>query len=130
MDILGIGIPELLLIFVIALIVLGPKNLLSTTRQVSSGIRKLLQSDMWQSMMNSTREIKEVQNQIIKDTGITESLNSLRQSTRVLSNPSAPKWTQSVQPPAGNPGTTPGQAANAPAALPPDTPSNLPIKEE
>lgn len=92
MNILGIGIPELLVIFVVALIVLGPGNMIKTARQMSTAIKKLLSSDLWRSMVSSTKEIRNIQDQIIKETGLPESLQSLRQSTRVLTNPAANQW--------------------------------------
>ena len=72
MNILNIGIPELLLIFVIALIVLGPRNMVSTSRQLSGAIRKFISSNTWKSIINSTQEIRNMQDKIINDTGLPE----------------------------------------------------------
>ena len=96
MNILGVGIPELLVIFVVALIVLGPGNMVKTARQMSTGIKKLLSSDLWRSMVSSTKEIRNIQDQLIKETGLPESIKSLRQSTRVLTNPAANQWTNTI----------------------------------
>lgn len=93
MNILGIGFPELLFIFVIALIVLGPRNLVKTSTQLSSAIRRFVTSDTWKSIVHSTKEIRDIQGKIIGDTGLQESINTLRNSTRDLVNPSTAKWT-------------------------------------
>jgi Sec-independent protein translocase protein TatA len=92
MNILNIGIPELLFIFVIALIVLGPRNMVSTSRQLSGAIRKFISSNTWKSIINSTQEIRNIQDKIINDTGLPETLKTLQNSTRVLVTPSQPKW--------------------------------------
>jgi sec-independent protein translocase protein TatB len=92
MNILNIGIPELLLIFVIALIVLGPRNMVSTSRQLSKAIRKFITSNTWKSIINSTQEIRNMQDKIINDTGLPETLKTLQNSTRDLVLPSQPKW--------------------------------------
>jgi Sec-independent protein translocase protein TatA len=92
MNIFGIGFPELLFIFVIALIVLGPRNMVKTSRQLSTAIRKFVTSDTWKSIIHSTKEIRDIQGQIIEDTGLQESINTLRNSTRDLVNPSIAKW--------------------------------------
>lgn len=92
MNILNIGIPELLLIFVIALIVLGPRNMVSTSRQLSGAIRKFISSNTWKSIINSTQEIRDIQDKIINDTGLPETLKTLQNSTRDLVVPSQPKW--------------------------------------
>jgi Sec-independent protein translocase protein TatA len=92
MNIFGIGFPELLLIFVIALIVLGPRNMVSTSRQLSKAIRKFITSNTWKSIINSTQEIRDMQDKIINDTGLPETLKTLQNSTRDLVLPSPPKW--------------------------------------
>jgi len=92
MNIFGIGFPELLFIFVIALIVLGPRNLVKTSTQLSSAIRRFVTSDTWKSIVHSTKEIRDIQGKIIGDTGLQESINTLRNSTRDLVNPSIAKW--------------------------------------
>ena len=92
MNIFGIGFPELLFIFVIALIVLGPRNLVKTSQQLSSAIRRFVTSDTWKSIVHSTKEIRDIQGKIIEDTGLQDSINTLRNSTRDLVNPSIAKW--------------------------------------
>jgi Sec-independent protein translocase protein TatA len=76
MEIFGIGFPELLFIFVIALIVLGPRNMVKTSRQVSDGINKIVTSNTWKS--------------VIQDTGLPETLRDFQEKTRDLVNPSIP----------------------------------------
>jgi Sec-independent protein translocase protein TatA len=92
MNIFGIGFPELLLIFVIALIVLGPRNMVSTSRQLSRAIRKFITSNTWKSIINSTQEIRNIQDKIINDTGLPETLKTLQDSTRDLVITTQPKW--------------------------------------
>jgi Sec-independent protein translocase protein TatA len=92
MNIFGIGFPEILLIFVIALIVLGPRNMVSTSRQLSKAIRKFITSNTWKSIINSTQEIRNMQDKIMNDTGLPETLKTLQNSTRDLVLPSQPKW--------------------------------------
>ncbi len=122
MNIFGIGFPELLFIFVIALIVLGPRNMVKTSQQLSAAIRKFVTSDTWKSIIHSTREIRDIQGHIIEDTGLQESINTLRNSTRNLVNPITGKWSpepnnrilppekQPLKPAADNQGDIPGNA--------------------
>lgn len=93
MNVFGIGFPEILFILVIALIILGPKNLVKTSRDISSAIRKFATSDTWKSIINSTQEIRNIQEKIIDDTGLKESINTLRSSTRDIGlPPSQSRW--------------------------------------
>jgi|GEM_PF-476078 len=96
MNILGIGIPELIIIFIVAMIVLGPGNMVKTAAQASAAIKKLLNSEMWRSMVNSTQEIRTIQGQIIKETGLPETIQSLKQSTRIITNPALEQWRSAV----------------------------------
>jgi Sec-independent protein translocase protein TatA len=96
MNILGIGIPELIIIFIVAMIFLGPGNMVKTASQVSAAIKKLLNSEMWRSMVNSTKEIRTIQGQIIKETGLPETIQSLKQSTRIITNPALEQWRSTV----------------------------------
>ena len=78
MNIFGIGFPELLFIFVIALIVLGPR-IWFNFQQLSSAIRKFVSSNTWKSIVHSTKEIRDIQGKIIEDTGLQDSLNTLQE---------------------------------------------------
>jgi len=99
MNILGIGIPELIFIFIIAMIILGPGNMVKTARQLSAGIKKMLNSDLWRSMVISTKEMRNIQDKILKETGLPESLESLKQSTKVITNPASNQWVNTIQNP-------------------------------
>ncbi len=88
MNILGIGFPEFLFIFVIALIVVGPKNLITSSKKFSGVIQKIVTSNTWKSVIYSTQEIKDLKEKIIEDTGLNETLRSFQDSTRILISPS------------------------------------------
>jgi Sec-independent protein translocase protein TatA len=103
MNIFGIGFPELLLIFIIALIVLGPRNMVSTSQQLSRAIRKFISSNTWRSIINSTQEIRDIQDKIINDTGLPETLKTLQDSTRDMVIPTKPKWNTKIDTPISSP---------------------------
>jgi Sec-independent protein translocase protein TatA len=95
MDFLGIGPLELLLIFVLALILLGPKEMVSTAKKAAEAIRKVTQSDFWKEAVDSSREIRQLPTQIMKDTGLDE---ELRKINRDLSrNQDQVKWEQDME---------------------------------
>ncbi len=98
MNVFGVGLPELILIFIVAMIVLGPRNIVTSSRKLSESIRKLVTSETWQSVIKSTQEIRDIQGQILEDTGLPESIKTLQNSTRDLVTPSIPKW----NPPSNN----------------------------
>ncbi len=77
MDFLGIGPLELLLIFVLALILLGPREMVNTARKAAEAIRKMTQSDFWKDAVDSSREFRNLPTQIMKDTGLDEELRKI-----------------------------------------------------
>lgn len=77
MEFLGVGPLELLLIFVIALILLGPKEMVGTARKAAEAIRKLTQSDFWKDAVDSSREIRQLPDQIMKETGLDAELRKI-----------------------------------------------------
>jgi Sec-independent protein translocase protein TatA len=74
MEVFGIGPLELVLIFLIMLVVLGPKEMISGARKLADWIRKLRQSDLFKT----SKEIAEMPKQIMKDTGLQDEINQIR----------------------------------------------------
>jgi len=95
MEFLGIGPLELLLIFVLALILLGPKEMVSTAKKAAEAIRKVTQSDFWKEAVDSSREIRQLPNQIMKDTGLDEELRKINRD--LARNQDQVKWEQDME---------------------------------
>ena len=95
MEFLGIGPLELLLIFVLALILLGPKEMVSTAKKAAEAIRKVTKSDFWKEAVDSSREIRQLPNQIMKDTGLDEELRKINRD--LARNQDQVKWEQDME---------------------------------
>ncbi len=72
MDILGIGPLELFFIILIALIVLGPKDMVKAGRTIGKGLRQLVMSENWRTIQRASREIRTLPNRLIREAGIEE----------------------------------------------------------
>lgn len=77
MEIFNIGLPELILILLIMLIVLGPERSIIQMKNVARFVRKLVQSPMWADIMNTSREIKELPTKMIRESGIDEEITQI-----------------------------------------------------
>jgi Sec-independent protein translocase protein TatA len=77
MDILGIGPLELILILVIALIVLGPNDMVKTGKTIGRFLRKLVLSPGWQTIQATSREIRHLPNRLMREAGLDEIKESL-----------------------------------------------------
>jgi len=58
MEILGIGPSELLFIVVLALIILGPKDMQQAGRTIGKWLRQVVTSDGWKVFQQTSREIQ------------------------------------------------------------------------
>jgi sec-independent protein translocase protein TatB len=72
MDILGIGPTELAFIILIALILLGPKEMEKTGRTIGRFLRDLTKSEGWQAFRDTSREIRNLPNRLMREANIED----------------------------------------------------------
>ena len=72
MDILGIGPVELAFIFLIALILLGPKEMEKAGRTVGRWLRNFVSSDTWRAFRDTSREIRNLPNRLMREANLEE----------------------------------------------------------
>ena len=72
MDILGVGPLELLFIVIIALIVLGPKDMAKAGRSIGRFLRTMMMSETWQVVRQASNEIRAMPNRLMREAGIEE----------------------------------------------------------
>jgi sec-independent protein translocase protein TatB len=81
MEIFNIGPLELVFILIIALIVLGPENMVKSARGLGKWIYKLVRSPMWATLINTSRELREFPEKLVREAGIDESLKEIRDAS-------------------------------------------------
>jgi sec-independent protein translocase protein TatB len=86
MELFGIGPLELLLILVIAVIVLGPKGMVTAARETGKFIRMIIHSPLWREVVETSNEIRDLPRKIVREAGIEKDLKELRDSTRTTIN--------------------------------------------
>ena len=72
MDILGIGIPELGFIILIALIVLGPKDMKKAGKTIGKWMRNVVTSPEWREIKNASRQMKQLPTQLMREANFEE----------------------------------------------------------
>ena len=72
MEILGIGLPELGFIILIALIVLGPKDMVAAGRTLGKSLRKLITSPTWKAIRTAGQEIQQMPTRLMREAGLDE----------------------------------------------------------
>lgn len=81
MSVFGIGPMELIFIIIIMILVLGPKNMVTTAQKLGSTLRKIVKSPMWATVMDTSREIREIPTRLIREAGIEEDLKNIKTTT-------------------------------------------------
>ena len=72
MDIFGIGPTELVFIILIALIVLGPKDMQKTGRTIGRWLRDMTTSDGWRAFRDTSREIRNLPNRLMREANLDD----------------------------------------------------------
>jgi len=72
MEILGVGIPEIGFIIVIALILLGPKDMVAAGRTFGKTLRQFLTSPAWLAMRRTGEELQQLPTKLVREAGLEE----------------------------------------------------------
>jgi len=72
MEILGIGPLELFFILVIALIILGPGDMVKAGRTLGRFLRKVVTSPEWRTIQKASRELKYLPNRLMREASIED----------------------------------------------------------
>jgi sec-independent protein translocase protein TatB len=96
MDILGIGPMELAFIVIIALIVLGPKDMAKTGRTIGKFMRDVVKSDTWKAIKTTTKELEHLPNRMMREAGLEDDFKELNNISRSVT---AADLTRTIKPP-------------------------------
>lgn len=96
MEILGVGLSELVFIVIIALIVLGPKDMQKAGRTIGQWLRGIVMSDGWKVFQQTTHELRTLPNKLMRDAN--EELNQIGNEVRNASGPASKRVNPPKQP--------------------------------
>lgn len=78
MQIFGVGPLELLLILVLALVIMGPQDMVGTARKLGRWIYQLVRSPTWRAIMETTQEFRDLPQKIVRDAGLDEAVQEIK----------------------------------------------------
>lgn len=67
MEILGIGMPEFIFVVIIALLILGPKDMQKAGRTIGKFLRDIITSDGWKLFQQTSRDLRTLPNRLIRE---------------------------------------------------------------
>ncbi len=79
MEILGIGPAEFAFIIIIALIILGPKDMQKAGRMFGKWLRQIVTSDGWKLFQQTSREIQQLPTRLMREAGLEELQKDMKQ---------------------------------------------------
>ncbi len=79
MDFLGIGPLELIFVFIIILIVLGPQDMVKVGGTLGRYIRQIMRSDTWRVIQDTSREIRGLPTKLARQAGLEEFEKEMRE---------------------------------------------------
>ncbi len=82
MEFLGVGPLELLFIFLIALIVLGPRDIVKAGRTMGRFLNKVITSPTWQAIKQTSREMRTLPTKLMREAGMEEEIREFKDMNR------------------------------------------------
>ncbi len=79
--IFGIGIPEILIVVVLALIILGPQDMVNTARKLGRWIYRVYHSPTWRMIISTSQELRELPTKFVREAGLEEPLEEIKHAT-------------------------------------------------
>src|SRR3990172_7162060 len=71
-DFLGVGVPEILVILVLALIIIGPREMVKVSRTIGEFLRKVMTSDAWRAVQRASQEMRTLPNRLARESGLQD----------------------------------------------------------
>jgi len=72
MDFLGVGPLELIFVLIIALLIIGPKDIGKTARTIGKFLNRLYKSDEWRALTEASRTIRTLPNRLAREAELEE----------------------------------------------------------
>lgn len=116
MEILGIGPSELVFIIIIALIVLGPKDMQKAGKNLGRWLNTIVKSDGWKAFQQTSKEIRTLPTKLMREANMEmmEAERDIRKSLEKQINQPASSQSQNLPLPQEAENTIQPPIANSP----------------
>ena len=133
MEILGIGPSELVFILLIAIIILGPKDMQKAGKTIGRWLNRFVHSDGWKALQRATREIQNLPTNLMREANLEElkeinkdieqNIQNIDPRPLVIPKASSPKQTSPTSPETEVPPSDQAELPPKPPAEVGETPS-------
>jgi len=80
MNFLNFGPMEIAFILVIMIVVLGPKQMVESAQKLGAFIRKAVKSPLWTTIMDTSKELRELPTRLVREAGIEEDIKEIKKT--------------------------------------------------
>ena len=101
MEILGIGPQELVFIVIIALIILGPKDMQKAGKTIGKWLRNIVTSDGWKVFQQTSHELRRLPTRLMREAN--DEFNQIGNELNNASNPTVDRSNNPNNPPRSQP---------------------------
>ncbi len=108
MEIFGVGTSELIFIILIAIIVLGPKDMQKAGRTIGRFLNQLIKSDSWKIFQQTSNEIRNLPRNLMREANM-EMMEAEKDLRRAID----PRIPPTAASPASNPNPTPSNETDS-----------------
>lgn len=122
MEIFGIGASELVFILIIAIIVLGPKDMQKAGRTIGRWLNQVMRSDAWRALQRASQEVRRLPTHLMREANLDA--EDLREMDREIRRTIDPRSPSARQPALSR--NQPSMPRTEPVAEPPTPPSDNP----
>lgn len=122
MEIFGVGMSEFIFILVIALIVLGPKDMEKAGKTIGKWMRDFVTSDTWKIFQQTSREIRTLPNRLMREAN--EDLNKIQGDLNTTITPQGQFGAWDIPPARSRPIAPPPAPSSSTPASSPSSPSD------
>ncbi len=93
MEFLGVGPTELLFIIVIAIIVLGPKDMAKTGGQIGAWLNKFIHSETWKALRKTSDDLRNLPTKLMREDNLKKFLEGEEAKAETTDQPKRDAWT-------------------------------------
>src|SRR3990172_10534240 len=112
MEILGVGFQELIFVIIIALILLGPKDMQKAGKTIGRWLRSVVTSDGWKAFQQTSRELRNLPNRLMREAN--EEVNKIGTEINA-SDPTRSRYGSVTPPQRSKPVAPPATSTKTPA---------------
>ena len=102
MEILGIGFPELVFILIVALIVMGPKDMEKTGRALGRWLNSIVTSPNWRAIKNVSKELQNMPTRWMREANMERDMEQIGKIGREIGKINPLDTLDEKYPPAGS----------------------------